>query len=224
MEPIKPVDRSRMVVDALLSPVGPDQGQIQIPRRHLGLTLSQHFLGPRAECDGRQTGRTGEAFLGARVSRIHPPFVDFHGHTGQGSDAVHDQQGPQLVSDPAHLFHGLQDPRTGFPMHDAKGLERTTGPRLAQSIRIQGSTPLPFDLDHFCPRTKGHFGHALTEHSADSHQHTITGLDQVDQHGLHAGGSGAAHGHGQFIVRAKGQAQHDPQLIHDLEEGRIQVP
>src|SRR5205809_1214728 len=77
-------DRSGMMIDPFLAPVGGEQVNIEIPALDFFPALRRHFHGPRAKGNGRKTGRTTEALLRAAINRVHLPIIDSDRTTAEG--------------------------------------------------------------------------------------------------------------------------------------------
>ena len=65
--------------------------------------------------------------------------------------------------------------------------------------------------------------HSPAENTIDAHDDFVTGLDQVDDHGLHTGHPGPRHGKSQRVFGLKDFPQQLARFVHVLDVLRIEV-
>ena len=90
-------------------------------------------------------------------------------------------------------------------------------------LDVDRLAPLVLDRDHLGPAAGGHVAHPLAEEPVDRDDHDVTGVDGVDERGLHARRPRGGDGQGAGVGRAPHLAQHVAGLVHHFDEGRIEV-
>lgn len=67
-------------------------------------------------------------------------------------------------------------------------------------------------------------GHPLPEEAVDAADDAVTRPHQVGDHRLHSAAAGRAQGDRDAVVRAEDGPQPRGDLVHEVAEGRVEVP
>ena len=108
-------------------------------------------------------------------------------------------------------------------MHDPNDLGTHAMDRRLHLIRVEYFAIRPFDHGHLGTGPLRHVLHPRTEDAIDADQHLVARLDQVDDHGLHAGRARPRDGQRHPIRGLKGIPQQFLGLIHQGHELGVQV-
>ena len=96
-----------MVVHAFLTPILLKQAQVQIPALNLVLAIPYDLLGGWTKGDGREAGRTAQAFLGAAITDIDLPFIYFEGAAAERRHRINQKQRSCLMDERSNVFQRL---------------------------------------------------------------------------------------------------------------------
>ena len=194
-------DGRGVVVHAILAPVFLQHAQVQIPTLDLVLPLAHRVLRRGTERDGRQPGRTTQAFLGAAVTCVDAPLVDLQRAAGQRRDRIDQQQGAGVVHGLRHAVQRLPGAGGRFGVDQGGQFgscaARQPGPHV---VRGEDAAPFGFDDDRGSAAAFDHVGHARAENTVDADHHLVAGLHEVDETRFHARAAGAGDGQRQGVL------------------------
>jgi hypothetical protein len=95
--------------------------------------------------------------------------------------------------------------------------------RVLKLVGVNRLTPFVLDHDRRGAATLDVFDHASTEDPVSAHDHLVARRDHVDEAVLHADRAGARDREGERVLRLVNVAQQRLQLLHHLDEHRIEV-
>ncbi len=124
VERVDHVDRRRVMIGAVLTPVVADHGEVEVPARYRVLPAAQRCESSFAQRDRRQPGRHGQTFLRAGECGIHAPGVDLHRATGERRDAIHQAERTRVPGHTRQRLTVRQRARRRFRVNEIESLAR----------------------------------------------------------------------------------------------------
>src|SRR5688572_20180182 len=95
--------------------------------------------------------------------------------------------------------------------------------RVFELLWIDRIAPGFVDCDRHASATLDVLDHAAAKHAVAAHDHLVTGRNHVDEAVLHADRARPGYREGERIFRLVGVAQQRLQLLHHLDEDRIEI-
>ena len=207
-----------------LRPVAFQVFDVEVKALHLGLASVNHVHGARPEADGSQARRRAQAFLAGAVANIDVPVIHAHFVTAQGRYGVHHHQRAVAVGQVNHLLERGEHAGGGLGVDYTHGLDvGVLVQLLGQGGRVRGLAPRAVNHVSVGAAAFCNVRQPVPKEAVTANDHGVAPFQDVGAGCFHGAGAGGGQGQGHEVGGVVDLTQHVPNLVHHLEEFRVQV-